>query len=584
MPESKVVYAVLAILIVIAGVVGYVAGSAKPPVTTTYTVTKTITSTVAKAAPATTVTITKTVTATSVATKTTVTTVTSVTTKVSPTTTTVTTTKPTYVTEKVVIGTTDKVTDIDPSNAYDFFTWELLSNIMDGLVKYKPGTDEIIPAIATSWEVKEGGKVWVFHLRHDVKFCDGTPLTADDVVRSIKRVMTIKGDPSWLVTTFVQDVKALDKYTVEFILKKPVSYFLALVATPPYFPVSPKYPMNKIVSDATWGGAGPYCIEDFKRDQYIVLKANPYYYGEPPKTKTIIIRFYKDAATLRLAFERGEVDIAWRTLRPTDYRDLAKNPNYKVIEIPGSFIRYLVINTKMDPTKNKLVRQAIAAAINRPQLAKVVFLGTMEPLYSLVPKGLWSHIDVFKEKYGDNNVKLAKELLAKAGYDENHKLHLVLWYTPTHYGDTEADLAQMIKEQLEATGVITVTVRSSEWATYVDQLRKGQMMVCLLGWYPDYIDPDDFLYPFLHSEANKWTGTGYSNPEVDKLLDQASVLVDKSQRTKLYEKVQELLAEDVPFVPILQGKLLVVVHKNVEGIKIGPVMLMPYWTIYKTGG
>ncbi|RLG80058.1 MAG: peptide ABC transporter substrate-binding protein [Thermoprotei archaeon] len=488
----------------------------------------------------------------------------------------------TYVTEKLTIGTTDKVTDLDPSNAYDFFTWEILYNVMDGLVKYEPGTDRIVPAIAERWEIKEDGKVWIFYLKKNVRFCDGTPLTAHDVVRSVKRVMTIQGDPSWLVTEFVEDVRALDDYTVEFVLQKPVGYFLAVLATPPYFPVHPNYPDDEIVSDATWGGAGPYCIKEFKRDQYIVLEANPYYYGEPPKTKTIIVKFYKDATTLRLAFENREVDIAWRTLRPTDYEDLKKNPNYNVIEIPGSFIRYIVVNVQMEPTNNKLVRQAVAAAIDRQELAEVVFLGTMEPLYSMVPAGLWSHIDVFKEKYGDGNIELAKQLLKQAGYDENNKLHLELWYTPTHYGDTEADLAQLIKEQLEATGVIEVELKSSEWATYVDQLREGQMMLSLLGWYPDYLDPDDFLYPFLHSRANKWTGTGYANPEVDSLLEQAAVKPNQDERAELYEQVQEILAEDVPYIPLLQGKLIIVTHKDVEGVKVGPTMLLSYWTIYRS--
>ena len=483
--------------------------------------------------------------------------------------------------ETVIIGTTDKVTDLDPANAYDFFTWEVLSNIMDTLVKYKPGTDQIVPAIAESWEVKENGTVWIFHLRKDVKFCDGTPVTAKDVVRSIKRVMRINGDPAWLVTSFVEDVKALDDYTVEFKLKHPTSFFLALLATPPYAVVSPKYPPDKIVSDATWGGAGPYCIKEFKRDEYLVLEANPYYYGEKPKTKKIIIRFYKDATTLRLALENGEIDIAWRTLRPNDYKELAKE-GYKVIEVPGTFIRYIVVNVKMPPVDNKLVRQAIAAAINRQQLAEVVFMGTMEPLFSLVPKGLWSHVDVFKEKYGDGNIELAKKLLRQAGYSEQNKLKLVLWFTPTHYGDTEANLAQLIKQQLEATGMIEVELRSSEWATYVDQLRKGQMMLALLGWYPDYIDPDDFLTPFLHSGANKWTGSGYSNPEVDKLLDEAVRITDQQKRAELYKKVQEILAEDVPIIPLLQGKLYIVTQKNVYGIKVGPTMLLPYYTIYKT--
>ena len=501
-----------------------------------------------------------------------------------PATTSTTTAPVSYVTKELVIGTTDKVTDIDPSNAYDFFTWEVLSNIMDGLVKYKPGTDQIVPAIATSWDIKNSSTIWIFHLRHNVKFSDGTPLKAQDVVRSIKRVMIIKGDPSWLVTTFVKDVKALDDYTVEFILSKPCSYFLALVATPPYFPVNPHYPMNKIVSDATWGGAGPYYIAKFLRDQYIVLEANPYYYGQPPKAKEVIIKFYKDAATLRLALEKHSIDIAWRTLRPTDYQDLQKNPNLKVIKIPGTFIRYMIINVNISPTNKVLVRRAIAAAINRTKLNKVVFLDTMKPLYSLVPMGMWSHIDVFKTKYGDGNIQLAQKLLKQAGYSTSNKLKLTLWYTPTHYGPTEASLAAMLKQELEATGMIEVTVKSSEWATYVDQARKGEMMLSLFGWYPDYIDPDDYTYPFLHTSANKWTGSEYSNPAMDKLLDEAEVVASQTQRASLYKQIQEMLANDSPIIPLLQGKLLLVTWNNVAGIEISPTMLMSYYTIYKTTG
>ncbi len=530
--------------------------AAPKTITTLITTTKTVTTTVTKA-----------VTTTAAA---------------APATTTTTTAPGKFLTERIVIGTTDRVTDLDPASAYDFFTWEVLSNIMDGLVKYKPGTAEIVPAIAYKWEVKDGGRVWIFYLRKNVRFCDGTPLTAYDVVRSIKRVMRLHGDPSWLVTSFVKDVKALDKYTVEFILKKPVSFFLALVATPPYFPVSPKYPDDRIVSDATWGGAGPYCIKKWVRNQILILEANPYYYGPKPKTKEIVIRFFRDASTMRIALESGEIDIAWRTLRPTDYKDLAKNPNFKVIAVPGSFIRYIVVNVKMSPTNNKLVRQAIAAAICREELNKIVFMGEMEPLYSLVPIGLWSYEPVFKEKYGDCNLKLAVKLLKEAGYSKTHKLKLVLWYTPTHYGDTEADLAQLIKQQLERTGMIEVEIKSLEWASFVAQLRKGTMMLALLGWYPDYLDPDDYLTPFLHSGYNKWTGTGYSNPKVDKLLDEAETIVNKEKRAEIYREVQKILAEDVPFIPLLQGKLFIVVRKDVKGVMLGPTMLLPYYTIYKS--
>ncbi|MDW8035885.1 MAG: ABC transporter substrate-binding protein [Candidatus Korarchaeum sp.] len=210
---------------------------------------------------------------------------------------------------RITLGTTDKISDLDTSNAYDFFTWEVLSNIMEGLYKYEPGTDKLIPGIAERYEVKDEGSTWVFYLRKDAKFCDGTPVKAQDFVRSIKRVMSINGDPAWLVTDFVEDVVALDDYTVQFKLKKPISYFLALVATPPYFPVHPSYPADKIVSDATWGGAGAYCIKEFKRDEYIILEANPYYHGTKPKSGTFVIRFYKDASTMRLALEGGRCSL-----------------------------------------------------------------------------------------------------------------------------------------------------------------------------------------------------------------------------------------------------------------------------------
>ncbi len=489
----------------------------------------------------------------------------------------------TTVAEQLIIGVTDKVTDIDPANAYDFYTWEVLNNIMEGLVKYEPGTLKIVPGLAEKWEVNANSTVWTFHLRKGLKFDDGTPFTAKDVVRSINRVMTIKGDPSWLVTSFVDKVVAKDDYTVVFYLKHPTAYFLALLTTPPYFPVSPKYDNNKIDSDATYGGIGPYKIVKWVRDQELVLEANPYYYGEQPKTKKIVIKFYNDASTMRLALQNGEIDIAWRTLRPTDIESLKQSGKYNVIEIPGAFIRYVCLNTKIDPTKNVKVRQALAAAVDRNEISKIVFHNTVSPLYSMIPNGMWSHKDVFKSKYGDANLDLAKKLLSEAGYSESKPLEIQLWYTPTHYGDTEASLAQVLKSEWEKTKMIKVTIKSAEWNTYTDYARKGQMMVYLLGWYPDYLDPDDYTTPFLDSEANGWSGTGYSNPQVDKLLRKAQTITDQSERTQIYEQVQDILAQDVPYIPLIQGKLFVVTQKSVHGVTIGPDMIFHYNTIYKTG-
>jgi peptide/nickel transport system substrate-binding protein len=481
--------------------------------------------------------------------------------------------------KRIIIGVTDKVSDIDPSNAYDFYTWEVLTNIMGGLMQYVPGTTELQPGLAISYTVSPDGREYVFKLRPELYFADGTRVTAHDVVRSIKRVMKINGDPAWLVTDFVKDVIAIDEYTVKFILTMPVAYFPALLATPPYFPVHPAYKPEEIDSDQTAGGAGPYKITKWVRDVELVLEANPYWWGGAPKTEQIVIRFYKDATSLRLALEAGEIDIAWRTLTPTDIKDLKGKAGIKVIEAPGAFIRYIIFNTKIPPFDNPVVRKALSAAVNRKVICERIFLGTTDPLYSMIPIGMWSHKESFLEKYGEHNLELAKTLLKQAGYSEANKLKIELWYTPTHYGDTEVDVATLIKEAWEETGLVEVELKSAEWTTYLDYTRKGLLGASLYGWYPDYIDPDDYTSPWINTS---WTGYAYSNPKLLEILEEARIKPSIEERTALYKQAQDIWTEDAAIVPLFQGKLTVAVREGVEGVILDPVMLFRYWLLYKT--
>lgn len=543
--------AAVVIALIIGAVAGYFAGSA---VAAPATVTQVVTTTVG--AETVTTTVEKTVTSTVEKTV----------------------TAPGAVPERIIIGVTDKVTDIDPANAYDFYTWEVLLNIMGGLMRYAPGTTELEPGLAISYTVSPDGKEYTFKLRPNLYFADGTPMTAQDVVRSIKRVMTINGDPAWLVTEFVEDVVALDDHTVKFILKNPVAFFPALVATPPYFPVHPAYKPDEIDSDQTAGGVGPYRIVKWVRDVELILEANPYWWGGAPKTKQIVIKFYKDATALRLALEAGEIDIAWRTLRPTDIEDLKGKSGIKVIEVPGAFIRYIIFNTNVPPFDNPLVRKALAAAVNREAICERIFLGTTTPLYSMIPMGMWSHKDSFLEKYGEHNIELAKDLLRQAGYSEENKLKVELWYTPTHYGDTEVDVATLIKEAWEETGMVEVELKSAEWTTYLEYTREGVLGATLYGWYPDYIDPDDYTTPWVNAS---WTGYAYANPELIRILDEARTKLTVEERTPLYEQAQDIWAEDAAIVPLFQGKLTIAVREGVEGVILDPVMLFRYWLIYK---
>lgn len=480
----------------------------------------------------------------------------------------------------LVIGTTDKLSgDIDPAEAYDYHTWEIFYNISRGLLFYKPGTTELEPALAEEMpSVSPDGREYTFKLRKGIQFSDGTPFNAEVMKYSIERVMKIQGDPSWLVADFVKEVQVVDEYTVKFILKNALGYFPALVASVPYYPVSPGvYPMDKIVPQPeNIPCIGPYVVKGLTRDVEVVLEANPYYYGETPKEKQVIIKYFADATNMRLALENKEIDIAWKTLNPADIEDLKNKPDLKTVEANGAYIRFLCFVTDTPPVDGKLVRQGVSYALDRKAVAERVFFNQVEPLYSMVPMGMWGHIDAFEEY----DPQKAKEILARAGYNEDNPLEVPLWWTPTHYGDTEQDVAAVLKDSLEKTGVIKVTLQSTEWASYLDNFDRHNMLMFLLGWYPDYVDPDNYTSAFAHSgPASNGIGIFLNDKKMDELLDRAARATKQSDRVKYYKDVQEYWKEVVPTVPLFQGKLFLITQPNVEGVVIATTMIFHYDTV-----
>jgi len=490
--------------------------------------------------------------------------------------------------ETLVYGTTEKVIDMDPANAYDFHTWEIFYNIYQGLLRYPPDSTKLIPGLAESYDISSDGKEYTFKLREGLKFTDGTPFDAAAVKWSIDRVIALKGDPSWLVTDFVDSVEVLDTYRVKFILKNPVAYFPSLVASVPYYPVNPKvYPADKIVRDPSelkggkLVGLGPYRVVSFKRDQEIVMEANPYFYGEKPKNDQVVIRYFADATTMRLAIEKGELDFAFKTLNPSDINDLEKSDKIQTIKAQGPYIRYICFLCDTPPFNDKVLRQAVAAAINRPPLLEKVFLGQNAPLYSMVPMGMWSHIDAFKTVYGDGNIDKSKKLLASRGYSESKPFTFDFWYTPSHYGDTEVDMAAVLKDQFEATGMMKVNVKSAEWATYRDNWKNKAMPAYLLGWYPDYIDPDNYTAAFAGTAGSKGLGIHFSDPVWDQKFVEGQTVTDPAKRTAIYAEIQQMWTDEVPTVTIFQGTLYLFAQKDIRGIMISPTLQFNYGPIHR---
>ena len=483
----------------------------------------------------------------------------------------------------LVYGTTEKVSDMDTANAYDFHTWEIFQNINIGLMTYEAGTTNLVPGVAESYAANEKSDEFTFKLRAGLKFTDGTAFDASVVKWTIDRVAALKGDPSWLVTDFVKEVQVIDPLTVKFVLKGPIAYFPALIATPPYHPLNPNvYPADKIVKDPSelkggkLDGLGPYVVSSYKRDQEVVLEANPNYFGTKPNINKVIIKYFADATTLRLAIEKGEIDLAFKTLNPSDIKDLSAKDSLNTFQMPGPFIRYLAFETSQSVFKNKQLRQAITALINRPEIMEKVFLNQNAALYSMVPAGMIYHTEDFKTVYGDGNVAKADELLKAAGYSEAKPFAFDLWYTPSHYGDTEVNMAEVLSAQLSLSKLVKVTLKNAEWATYKEQWKKKQMGVFLLGWYPDYVDPDNYTAAFAGTSGSVGMGIYFSDKYWDGLFTQEQTSTDQAKRQAVFEEVQKKWTDDVPTAPIFQGNLYIFTRKNVTGVKIGPTLIFNY--------
>jgi peptide/nickel transport system substrate-binding protein len=346
--------------------------------------------------------------------------------------------------------------------------------------------------------------------------------------------------------------------------------------------VPSEYPQGELQRDAQAIGTGPYTIAEYRPGEQTVLEANPDYWGDPPANGRVIIQYFDRSSALKLAVEQGEVDIAYRSLTPTEIEDARGAGDLEVVEGNGTEIRYLVFNTSFKPYDDVRVRRAIAATIDRQSIVENVYNGTVEPLYSMVPVGLEGHIDAFADTLGETpDTDLAAQLLDDAGVQT--PLDLEIWWTPSHYGDLSADEYTEIKRSLEGSGLFNVQLDSTEWDQYSEAAFTDQYPAYQLGWFPDYPDADNYLTPFY--SASSFLNIHYRNNEVEDLLAEQKASTDPAERAEIFGQIQEIAAEDVPIVPIWQGKQVAVTASSISGVEdtFDPSFQFRYWLISKEG-
>ncbi len=531
----------------------------------------------------------------------------------------------------LVVGTTDDEITFDPADEYDYFSGNLLQNTMAMLLTYTPGTTNLTPDLLTEVPTLANGGIsssefaYTLHLRPNLKFEDGTAINASVLKYSWDRAVKLNGEPAFLLgyingtqeywdalsikptddyriasnyTNYTtQGVQIVDNLSVRVNLRAKWSPFVSLLAFTITTPVDPKsikadkfYP-NVIVS------SGPYRLSTYLPHQRYELTANPNYYGTQPKMSKVTIVRYTTAVDLKLAMQTGIVDVAYRSLLPEDFAAFKTNANVKTLEGDSPVIRYLVFNmcssadqaankcprtTVFSDTNGALLRKALAYASNRTDIATSAYKGTVAPLYSLIPEGMFGHENVFETAYGASpNLAKAQQLLTSAGYSAASKLPITLWYTPSHYGDPEIFVAQALKRAWEATGMVTVTLDLKEWTDYKAAWRAGQFDVFLLGWFPDYFDSDDYVFPFLHwaSGGSGSFGNWYHNASTDTKIEAQAATADPTQRATILGEIQAGCAADVPYIPLWQTKQTVVFKPSVSGIILDPIQFFRYFTI-----
>ncbi|MCW2162948.1 peptide/nickel transport system substrate-binding protein [Microbacterium hydrothermale] len=502
-------------------------------------------------------------------------------------------------TDPLVVGTTDKISSIDPAGSYDNGSFAVMNQVYPFLLNSQYGTSDVTPDIAESAEFTSPTEYTV-KLKSGLKFANGHDLTSSDVKFSFDRQLTIAdpNGPSSLLGN-LDSVATPDDTTVVFTLKNGNDQIWPQILSSPAAPIVDEevFSADAVTPDDTIVEAKPfagqYTIESYKQNELISYAPYADYQGSLPKPANggISAKYYADASNLKLDVQSGAIDVAFRSLSATDIADLSSNDAVKIVDGPGGEIRYIVFNfdtmpygattPEADAAKSLAVRQAAADLIDRQAIATDVYKDTYSPLYSYVPQGVAGANEALKGLYGDGSgapdAAKAKATLEAAGVSTPVTLNLQ--YNGDHYGPSSGDEYAAVKAQLEEDGLFTVNLAQTEWVQYSKDRTADVYPAYQLGWFPDYSDADNYLTPFF--SADNFLGNHYDNAEVQKLLVEEATQTDKSTREQQLGEIQDKVAADLSTLPLLQGKQVAVVGSSVEGAVLDGSFKFRYAPLHK---
>lgn len=447
----------------------------------------------------------------------------------------------------IVVGALDEPSGLDPAQIYEKFGSNVLYNTTDQLVTVLPNESDISPMLATDWTISDDGLTYTFTLREGVTFHDGSTLDAEDVKFSLDRVASLAypSGPKGLLAA-ISAVNVVDPLTVEITLSEAQPTFLArlasaagsVVPSDSFYGTSSLSGEDESIIEAAKEfmyndgivGSGPMELVEYRPGESMTFERFDDYWGEPSASQTVIIQFFQETAQMKTALERGEIDLNVGGFTAVEREDLEANGDIQTfVGDAAAEIRYLVIDTNDVAPE---VRRSLSAAIDRQRIVDEVLGGNGNPLFTMIPTAY------------ESSIPAAESLEIEI----TEPVDITLWYPFNKY-DEAPDAAVELERQLNESGVFNVTIEGLDWTGgYTDNLTNGNYDVYVLGWFPDFLDPETYITPFYGQEFLPF----YNTDEMNALIAETRATTDTAARTEAFKKIQELAAQDLPTIPLYE--------------------------------
>lgn len=484
------------------------------------------------------------------------------------------------------IGNGTEPQDLDPQTVTGVPEHRIIMAVFEGLVNEDPRDLHPVPGLAKSWDISPDQLTYTFHLRDNLRWSNGDPLTADDFVQSYRRILTpaLGSEYAYLVYNFVAGAddyyhgrlddfskvgfKALDERTLRVTLAHPTAFLLRIIATHYSWDVVPVKVIARFGSlfdkRTPWTragnlvGDGPYILKEWRPSQKLVLSRNPNYW-DAANVKLDEIEFYptEDISTEERMFRTGQLDAT--NVLPSDKIDVYRSENPRALHIePYLGVYFYRCNTERGPLKDKRVRRALAMAIDRESLVRDVLRGGQQPAYAVSYPGTAGYAPLARLTGG---VSEARKLLAEAGYPGGQGFPKIQLLYNTQ--QTNRQIAEAIQAMWRKNLGVEIQIQNEEWKVYLDAQHTHNFELERAGWIADYMDPHVFLEIWETGNGNN--NTQWSSPEYDRLLHAALAEPNEAERYQIYQKMDAILVDECPVIPIYYYTSVYLLNPKVKG-------------------